>query len=336
MHGATQYFRGWVGVDLFFAISGFVIARSLLPALQGCLDNDEFMLRTGRFWIRRAWRLLPSAWLWLLIPLILCVTFNRSGVFMTFRADVDGVVAAMLDVANFRFGMTWGRGPIGSSFIYWSLSLEEQFYAILPVAVWVFRRRLWVLLVLFVALQFLVVPTPLTVCLRGGSISLGVLLALWQTHASYRLFEPAPLADRRSMRVVVVGLPLLFAGMLAGDGASIVQFPLGLVAVLSGFLVWLASYDKNYVWHDGVLKRMFLWIGARSYALYLVHQPVYLSLHEAWFRTHPIAMHPQGSGAVAYILIAGALLCGLADLNYRLIEVPLRRRGNAIAARFGS
>ncbi len=336
MHTATQYFRGWVGVDLFFAISGFVIARSLVPVLKDCSNREEFILKTAQFWIRRSWRLLPSAWLWLLIPLILCVTFNRSGAFMTFRADADGVVAAMLDVANFRLGMIYGRSPIGSNFLYWSLSLEEQFYLILPIAIFVFRRRIWVPLAFIVALQFVIVTTPLTVCLRGGAIALGVLLAIWQKQPSYRLLEPAPLANHRSVRVAVVGVPLMFMTMLASYAASIVQFPLGMIAVLSAFLVWLSSYDKNYVCHDGLLKKVFLWIGARSYALYLIHQPVYLSLHEIWFRTHPIEVHPSGLQAVAYVLVAYPILFCLAEVNYRLIEVPLRRRGAAIALRFGS
>ncbi len=138
------------------------------------------------------------------------------------------------------------------------------------------------------------------------------------------------------MRVAAVGVPLIFITMLASYAASIVQFPLGMIAILSAFLVWLSSYDKNYICRDGFLKKTFLWIGARSYALYLIHQPVYLSLHEVWFRTHPMGIHPSGLQAVAYSLCACAILLGLAELNYRFLEVPLRRRGAAIAIRFGS
>ena len=60
----------WWGVDLFFAISGFVIARSLIPALQGCSTRQEYWEQTRNFWLRRAFRLLPSAWLWLALMLL--------------------------------------------------------------------------------------------------------------------------------------------------------------------------------------------------------------------------------------------------------------------------
>ena len=186
------------------------------------------------------------------------------------------------------------------------------------------------------ALQFSVTPATPGAYLRGGSISLGVLLAIWQGHPSYGLFEPRPLASRRSIRMAIVGLPLVFMMMLGSQTASIVQFPFGMIAMLSTLLVWLASYDRDYIWRDSLLRRGFLWIGTRSYALYLIHQPVYLSLHEIWFRTHPVAVHPQGLEALAYVLVACILLFGLADMNYRLLEVPLRRRGTAIATRFGS
>ena len=65
LQAITAWGQPWWGVDLFFAISGFVIARSLIPALQGCSTRQEYWQQTRNFWLRRAFRLLPSAWLWL-------------------------------------------------------------------------------------------------------------------------------------------------------------------------------------------------------------------------------------------------------------------------------
>ena len=121
------YFGGWVGVDLFFVISGFVIARSLLPQLQSAGIQLDAARVTLAFWIRRAWRLLPSAWLWLLLMLLGAILFRDSGTFGSLRANLEATVAGFLHIANLRFLETFMRSEYGASFVYWSLSLEEQF-----------------------------------------------------------------------------------------------------------------------------------------------------------------------------------------------------------------
>src|SRR5476649_2292342 len=113
-----------VGVDLFFAISGFVIARSLIPALQGCSTRQEYWQQTRNFWLRRAFRLLPSAWLWLALMLLACVFINRSGAFGTLQANLQATLAGVAQYANFRFADSFFHYEYGTSFVYWSLSLE--------------------------------------------------------------------------------------------------------------------------------------------------------------------------------------------------------------------
>ena len=121
------YFGGWVGVDRFFAISGFIIARTLLPQLQACDSQMSAARTTLAFWVRRAWRLLPSAWLWLALMLLGAVVFRDSGIFGSLRANLEATVAGFLHIANLRFLDTFMRTEYGASFVYWSLSLEEQF-----------------------------------------------------------------------------------------------------------------------------------------------------------------------------------------------------------------
>src|SRR5579885_546467 len=62
-----NYFAFWTGVDLFFAISGFVIARELVPKLAAAADgsSEQVWRIILAFWIKRAWRILPSAWTWI-------------------------------------------------------------------------------------------------------------------------------------------------------------------------------------------------------------------------------------------------------------------------------
>src|SRR5580693_514770 len=74
------HFGFWNGVDLFFAISGFVIARDLIPRLNRSDSRETFFAIAAKFWVRRAWRLWPTAWLWLALLLVATVAFKKSGI----------------------------------------------------------------------------------------------------------------------------------------------------------------------------------------------------------------------------------------------------------------
>ncbi|MCB1709543.1 MAG: acyltransferase family protein, partial [Halioglobus sp.] len=90
------YFDGSFGVDLFFAISGFIIARDLVPRLRACQSQTEWLNASLFFWIKRAFRILPSAWFWLALILLLSVAFNSTGVFGSFRANFEATIAGIL------------------------------------------------------------------------------------------------------------------------------------------------------------------------------------------------------------------------------------------------
>jgi peptidoglycan/LPS O-acetylase OafA/YrhL len=325
----------WTGVDLFFAISGFVIARSLLPQLHDVQDITAFVRVTVTFWLRRAWRILPSAWFWLAAPLPLCVLFNRSGAYGSLQANWEQFVAGILDLANFRFDEVFFRFPAGTAFVQWSLSLEEQFYLLLPVAAFLLRRYLPAALLLLAASGFLLPDTVLWHMLRGGAVAFGVLLAIWSWHPTYKLCAPAGMAQSRTARVsaLVIGIACLIS--LGSPPLHIVWFPIGPISLVAAFLVWLASYDGGYLWRPSPARRLMELVGARSYSLYLAHVPVYFAVHELWFRQFG-ARIPRRGEALAYIMVAAAALAITAELNHRLLEEPLRRRGKRIAARFAT
>jgi len=322
-----DYFSGWVGVDLFFAISGFVIARSLLPQLQE-KTNHAFWRTALSFWIRRAWRLLPSSWLWLVIILLCAVFYNDSDVFGSFRTNFAATVAALFNVANFRFADAFGSYNYGTSFVYWSLSLEEQFYIFLPFFIFLFRRWLPHLFGLAVVFQLFSQRSLMLMAFRTDAILLGVLLALWSKTESYRLFEPKGLKKSPLTALVVLGV--LFIGLVTMPSKSlqIIPLPVGMVALISVVLVWLASYNGPYILPVAPLRRILCWVGSRSYAIYLIHIPAFYAVRET--------LHRAGSKSPEPILIVFFALVAiflLSDLNYRFIEQPLRKRGAEIADR---
>ena len=323
-----RYFQFDCGVDLFFAISGFVIARSLVPMLAGCGTPQDFARATLGFWVRRAWRLLPSAWLWLAIVLAASVLFNRSGLYGSFHANFEATVAALLDVANFRFQALFGSAPYGASFPYWSLSLEEQFYLLFPVVIFLSGRWLAAVMAVGVLAQLFLVRSVLLMSVRTDALMLGVLIALWSRTETYRLFEPRVLARHPAARWAVLVFGLLLLAAVSGSGERIASFRVGVVALICAGLVFVASFGGDYLMRDGGLKRTLLWVGSRSYALYLVHVPVMFGMRELWLRLEIQPVHGHGWGLV---LLALGLMALLAELNFRLVETPLRLKGARIA-----
>src|ERR1700735_1820618 len=118
-HIFTNYLSLWPGVDIFFAVSGFAIARTLIPALRSCLNAEERTREIGNFWVPRAWRLMPSAWLWLGLTLLASALFNKSLALESFHTNFESVIAALLSMANVRFADSFLRYPYGPSSPYW-------------------------------------------------------------------------------------------------------------------------------------------------------------------------------------------------------------------------
>lgn len=335
-----SYVRGWSGVDLFFAISGFVITRDLLPKLASSTNTRTFFTTSLAFWVRRAWRLLPSAWLWLAVILLAAVAFNKSGGFRSFESAMGGTIAGVLQFTNIRFADCFAQYECGANFYYWSLSLEEQFYLLLPLVFLVSRKWLPHILACLVIGQLFIPFRPiLMLALRTDGLLLGVLIAIWSGTAAYRRCEPLFLAKSALVRLVVL-IGLLFAlgyTTAVTDASRLAPFRFSIIAIISALLVWLASYDKGYLLSVKILKAPMMWIGARSYGIYLIHPIVYAMIIEIWYRFSakkgPIFTMFNASHTVPFVLSAIAGILVLCELNYRLIEVPLRRKGIEISNR---
>jgi|SRR5690554_584606 len=328
------YFGGWVGVDLFFAISGFVIARTLLPQLRSADNSLVAMQATLAFWIRRAWRLLPSAWLWLVLMLLGAIIFRESGTFGSLRANLEATVAGFLQIANLRFLETFMRSEYGASFVYWSLSLEEQFYLLLPIVVLMSRRWLVPVLLLIVIYQLVQERSLAMMLFRCDGMLLGVLLAIWTQHPSYQLLRPEFLRSlplRGTLPLLVI---LGCLALLGSDELRTISHRMSIIALLSVLLVWMASYNDDLLMPKP-LRGVAVWLGARSYAIYLIHIPAFFLTREIWQRAHPGATAGPEQ-LMVYILISVTLILVCAELNYRWVEQPLRRHGASVAARIST
>jgi peptidoglycan/LPS O-acetylase OafA/YrhL len=324
------FFDGGVGVDLFFAISGFVIARSLLPALRTATTPRAAASAMLQFWLRRAFRLLPAAWCWLVLILILAGSFNRSGVFGDVRTNLHATWAGMLQYANARFARASGSFPYGVSFVYWSLALEWQFYVVLPLLACTLRRHLPWLLGLWIALLFGRERGRFGMPFRTDALAWGVLIALASERAMWTRFAAGVQRRPRVAAGIALGclvaLPLLGSALTEGMAVRI-----GAIALVSALLTAIAATEANTfrALLPAPLEHAALWLGSRSYAVYLCQIPGMFLMREVAMRHGVVLADRPILTMIAFMVLIG--LC--AEATYRWIERPWRLRGRALVTR---
>lgn len=327
----SHIFNGSGGVDLFFVISGFVIGRSYVSKI-GLSASNEHLTVTKSFFIRRAFRIYPLAWTWLLITLIATYSFNSSGVFGSIDANIEATIAGIFQFANYRFQQTFMREEYGASFVYWSLSLEEQFYIALPLVMIIFRRL--ALPVLAILLIYKLYITSYNFAFRYEGLLMGVLLSQCLKTKPYEYFRAfVANANINIIRLICYGCIVaifITLGDLSKDILSISKFKYA--AALALVVVAFASCDRDILLNRGRTNDLFCWIGSRSFALYLAHIPAFFIIREI---SYLVLGHQQPGGAPLILFVfAGVLLPFLfADLSYRFIETPMRDRGVLLASR---
>jgi len=332
-HYMVEHFAFWGGVDLFLVISGFVIMRTLSAQLAVDMTKGDFWKVIISFWVRRVFRIFPSAWLWLIIIPICSVIFNQTGDFKTFWPNFADMVAGMLNIANFHhYQQMQGTVAWGANSVYWSLSLEEQFYLLLPLLIFVTKKYLPYSLVLLILIQVFIPREQGSLMweMRFDGLLLGVLLARISTMPIYSLIEPTILQDKKVARIFLVFMLIMLAS-IASPLLKIVPFYTGVLAILAVILVWVASYDRSYISLPRLLKPIFLWIGSRSFTIYLIHTPCFHATREIWYRFSPEKYPFDSAYTWLFGLTATFLITVIAELNYRYLEVPVREYGKRVA-----
>jgi peptidoglycan/LPS O-acetylase OafA/YrhL len=336
------YARTYTGVDLFFCISGFVIASSLLRELDEIGDKKGPTLWAifKAFWIRRAFRILPAAWLWVAFALLVSLLSNETDLFGPFWVVWKIALSILLFVFNDYYlyvarslhqAVPDNLGP------YWSLSLEEQFYFLFPILL-SFRKKEWLVggfLLLIIVQFFFNRSSPMDNALwpnRLDTLMWGVLIAFFQRTVNYRVFDPISLRAKPLAAISSIVLILLIG--IVAEALHEIRIAAGLISLLCATFVWLASYEKNYVIPVGRRAGKVLeWIGSRSYALYLVHMPAYLLTRYAWLQWTDVYVSNDSKKAFTIPMIISAILVMglLSELTHRLVEKPFRQKGRQLS-----
>jgi peptidoglycan/LPS O-acetylase OafA/YrhL len=330
---------GYLGVDIFFVVSGFLITTLLLR------ERDA----TGRislrgFWARRARRLLPALGLLLLT----CCT-------AAFVVGGDVLVGLGTQVVGaITFSSNWLFIAQGSSYFgetvpelfrnLWSLAVEEQFYVVWPLLVVILLARIprWARLTSIAAFAIAsavwmaVTASPLDptrVYYGTDSHAFGLAIGAFLAVLLLGRGVAAPSTDTSGMTgrgirwmlglggSVAIAALLTLAVVMPGDADVTYRGGLVLVSLLSA--VAIAALLVPGSWFARALDLAPIrWVGRRSYGLYLWHWPAFV-LVGAWLPTWP----RDGPAAWAIGGIALAITVVAAALSYRFLEQPVRRRG---------
>jgi peptidoglycan/LPS O-acetylase OafA/YrhL len=258
----------------------------------------------------------------------------------------NDAIAAALNVADWYWPHCIWSGQVAtlcsSQMLlghYWSLSLEEQFYIFLPLALLCVPRRWFsLLLATAIAAQFFWNRPPLSFgwYTRTDGLLWGVLLALLSDHSLYKKLEPK-FASRPPYPLLVFCASMLAIGLCQGLLAKFTfgplgtayPFAIGALAACCAIAVYVASFDKHYLFPPGKLKLLLVAIGARSYSLYLIHVPIFALTRELSFHFHI----EQSYGKYGLLLVGLVLAAMCAEFTYRLVEVPTRKMGRALSLR---
>jgi peptidoglycan/LPS O-acetylase OafA/YrhL len=313
---------GFVGVDVFFVISGFLITRIIAAELS------EGRFSIAGFYVRRSRRILPALFVVLIttlaLGLVLLTPTELSGMGKT-------VAATAGFVSNFTFWLDTGYFDVNAErkplLHTWSLAVEEQFYLLWPLALLTatrFRMNIKRLVIAGAVLSFgfacfaVVWDQPTAFFLlpsRAWELLVGAALAL-------EVVPPATSQRRRDL-LAVLGFALIVAACVLLDRTS--TFP-GWNALLpcvgSALLIHAGGPGNNMVARYILARRPIVFIGLISYSLYLWHWPL-LSLAR-------ITQH--GVLTAAQTTLVAAIAVVLSVLTWRYVERPFRSHSATLSA----
>ena len=302
---------GFIGVDIFFVISGFLITRILIDEMT----TGTYTL--SGFYERRARRILPA------LLMVILVTFPFAWYLMLpdfLQNFGQSVVATLLFSNNLLLAMTSGYWDLESGFKpllhTWSLGVEEQFYIIFPLLlalIWRLGRR-WQLIVIGV---LWVLSLALAQWGLGWNPAKSFYLPTsraWELltgcAAAYVSREPR----RGGAAVALAGFIGLIVAYIMFDKSTPSPSIYMLLPVLCTAAILVFNQPGSICWRILSLRPLVA-IGLVSYSAYLWHQPI--------FALTRVALVNEPSGAV--MLCLGAVSLGLAWLSWRFVETPFRR-----------
>lgn len=320
--GSSWFGGGFVGVDIFFVISGYLITSILLA------EHEAGTFSIYHFYERRARRILPALFL------VMFVTLPFAWYWMLpyqLKEFSDSLLAVSTSISNILFWKQSGYFDISSELKpllhTWSLAVEEQYYVFFPIFLFLFwsidkGRGIWLKGVLIAAAFFSLVFAQRMVTedasfafyllpTRGWELLIGALIPVIY---SINEVDKTPLIIRQAMSFA--GLILIAYALFYFDSHTPFPSVYALIPTIGAALILRYSDGQTFV--ARILSHpLLVGVGVISYSAYLWHQPIL-----AFFRIKTGLIELPKLMFIPYF----ALVFVLAFLSYRFVEVPFRSR----------
>jgi peptidoglycan/LPS O-acetylase OafA/YrhL/lysophospholipase L1-like esterase len=323
---------GFLGVDVFFTISGYLITSLLLSEYR----RGGGTVKLGQFWLRRARRLLPAVGVLIAVTMVVAAIAEPERL-TEMRGDA---ISSLAYVANWHFAFEhqsyFDQFQRPSLFRHlWSLSVEEQFYLFWPLAfaagMSLFGRRRLLVGVLAGAVASLALTWILFdphdsarayygTDTHATGLLIGVALALVWSPWQLRRGKPGRWCGPTLDAIGVVALGYVVLNFLHVHDYDLALFHGGYLwlALTTAAVVAVIAHPTARL--GGLLARpALIWLGLRSYSFYLWHWPVLVL-------TRPGLDVSLPRGVLIPLQLLAVLV--LADLSYRFVELPFRGRGS--------
>lgn len=320
---------GWIGVDLFFALSGFLITGVLL---QTKTEPRYFL----NFYMRRVLRIFPLYYFALIafgtLVYVLSLVKHQHGNFLS--GPIKEAWLSLPFCFAYLQNLPMAASGTITQFIghFWSLAVEEQFYLLWPVLVWRYSDR--ILIGITIGVLLFAIPLRMALAFYGfngvslytftltrlDGLMMGALLALLLHH-----YGNTPNVKRLCLRMTFLGLIVLTGACLFDGGLSyrnrlvpIIGFP-ALALISTGILFCAMSGQIPSAFECTFLRRL----GRYSYAIYIVHVPLMIGMH--YFVVRIGAERSILAQLPMFVLLCGFLSFCLGALSWTLIEQPFLR-----------
>lgn len=316
--GISGFSGGFIGVDVFFVISGYLIASILI------LENDQKNFSVIRFYERRARRILPALFVVMFVSVVIALLITTPKDMKDFSISLASVPIFSSNVLFWNLSGYFDTSSELKPMLHtWSLAVEEQYYIVFPLlllAMWRFGRAPIVALLVVLGLASLTYsqlwlkdsPDAVFYLLHARSWEMiaGALAAFYCSRVG-----PIPRCGIFSQALSIIGLGMILYAIVNFDEKTPFPGAYALIPVVGAVLIIVFCDSRSFVGRLLSLRPV-VFIGLISYSAYLWHQPLFAFARLSSTET-------LGHDQIFFLI---ALTGVLAYLSWKYIEAPFRNK----------